>query len=83
MLYALVLIISTTTRIDQYTPAPDWPVQVGSSYLATIENQQLIGYYETEQACWRASRRPTPAWPRRAEGQRIRATCIPVPAQPR
>lgn len=82
MLYALILIISTTTRIDQYTPAPDWPVQVGASYVATIDTQKLVAYYETERACLRASTRPNAAWPPRAQGQRVRAMCVAVPAQP-
>ncbi|MDQ0506565.1 hypothetical protein [Xanthobacter agilis] len=82
MLYALVLVISTTTRIQQFTPGPDWPVQVGSSYVATVNSQQLIAYYETERACQRAARRPTAAWPRRAEGQTIRPMCVLVEVPP-
>ncbi|MFG1295055.1 hypothetical protein [Xanthobacter variabilis] len=81
MLYALILVISTTTRIEQFTPAPDWPVQVGASYLATIDTQKLVAYYDTERACLRASTRPNGAWPAPAPGQRVRAICMPVPAQ--
>lgn len=82
MLFALVLYISTTSRIDQYTPGPDWPVQVGSSYVATVNTQQLIAYYTTERGCQRAARRPDANWPPRREGQTIRPVCIMVEAPP-
>lgn len=78
MLYALVLVISTTSRIQQFTPPPDWPVQVGSSYVATVNSQRLIAYYETERGCQSAARHPNAAWPPRAEGQTVRPMCILV-----
>ncbi|WP_454915798.1 hypothetical protein [Xanthobacter sediminis] len=81
MLYALVLFISTTSRIQQFTPGPDWPVQVGSSYMATVKSQQLIAYYETERACQYAARHPNPSWPPRAEGQTIRPVCVATDTQ--
>jgi len=76
MLYALVLVISTTSRIQQFTPAPEWPVQVGASYIATVNSQRVIAYYETERACLRAARRPDASWPPRAEGQTVRPMCV-------
>ncbi|MFG1478621.1 hypothetical protein V5F53_08110 [Xanthobacter sp. V4C-4] len=82
MLYALVLIIHTTTYIQQFTPGPDWPYQVGSPYYVTQTAQQVVAYYQTERACRRATGQRTSAWPPPREGQRVQATCIPVEAEP-
>lgn len=80
MLYALVLIVTTTSFqpavSGAYGYAPD-PYGTGPGVVATT-SQKLVGYYRTERGCLGASIKRNQNWPDFAPGQSVTGLCVQV-----
>lgn len=80
MLYALVLIVTTTTFqpavFGPYGYAPD---QYGAGPgMVSTTSQKLVGYYRTERGCLSASVKRNQNWPDFAPGQSVSGVCVQV-----
>lgn len=85
MLYALVLIVTTTTAVQPaasgplgYAPGPYAAPYVAAPYVTTQTSQQVIGYYRTERGCLGASLTRNQNWPDFAPGQSVTGMCVQV-----
>lgn len=80
MLYALVLIVTTTTFqpvvSGPFGYAQD-PYAAGPGMVATT-SQKLVGYYRTERGCLGASLKRNQNWPDFAPGQTVTGVCVQV-----
>ncbi|MFS8039238.1 hypothetical protein ACI7BZ_20135 [Xanthobacter sp. AM11] len=82
MLYALVLIVTTTTvqPVGAFSGAmgyaPGGPA--GAAFVTTQTSQQVIGYYRTERGCLGASLKRNQNWPDFAPGQSVTGLCVQV-----
>lgn len=82
MLYALVLVVTTTTAVQPVATSRGTYVNgtfvVGAPYVTTEMSQQVIGYYRTERGCLAASIKRAPNWPDFAPGQSVTGLCVQV-----
>lgn len=77
MLYALVLVITSTTVIQPVTQGP-WPYPVGQPYLSSETSQRIIGYFRTERGCLGADIKRSNRWPDLQPGQSATGFCVQV-----
>ncbi len=77
MLYALVLVITSTTIIQPVSVGP-WPYPVAPPYLSSEVSQKVIGYYRSERGCLSADIKRSKAWPDLAPGQNVTGLCVQV-----
>ncbi|MEP9352059.1 hypothetical protein ABLE93_00520 [Xanthobacter sp. KR7-65] len=80
MLYALVLIVTTTTVQPVATGAMGYAGgPYGAAPLVTSQtSQQIIGYYRSERGCLGASLKRNDRWPDFAPGQSVTGLCVQV-----
>lgn len=79
MLYALVLIVTTTTL----QPSGAAMGYAGTPYavsplVSTQTSQQIVGYFRTERGCLGASLKRNQNWPDFAPGQSVTGLCVQV-----
>lgn len=83
MLYALVLVVTTTTTVQPVAVAPGiYPAGTlaiaAAPYVTSQTSQQVIGYFRTERGCLGASLKRSHAWPDFAPGQSVTGLCVQV-----
>lgn len=80
MLYALVLIVTTTTTVQPVGPnayaGSAYPL--AAPYVTTQTSQQVVGYFRTERGCLGATLKRSNAWPDFAPGQSVTGLCVQV-----
>ncbi len=77
MLYALVLVVTSTTMIQPVTQGP-WSYPVGQPYLSSETSQKTVGYYRTRQGCLGADISRSHRWPDLQPGQTVTGFCVQV-----
>ncbi|MFG1347266.1 hypothetical protein V5F59_20435 [Xanthobacter autotrophicus DSM 431] len=80
MLYALVLIVTTTTVQPAAGIALGYAPGAYSmtGVVTTQTSQEIIGYYRTERGCLGASLKRNQNWPDFAPGQSVTGLCVQV-----
>ncbi|QRG04821.1 hypothetical protein EZH22_16860 [Xanthobacter dioxanivorans] len=80
MLYALVLIVTTTTLQPVASGAMGYApgAYATAPYMTSQTSQQIIGYYRTERGCLGASLKRNQNWPDFAPGQSVTGLCVQV-----
>ncbi len=82
MLYALVLVVTTTTTVQPASVTPDaysagaW--RLTAPVVMSQTSQQVVGYFRTERGCLGASLTRSKAWPDFAPGQSVTGLCVQV-----
>lgn len=80
MLYALVLIVTTTTVQPAATAAMGYAggPYAGARLVTTETSQQIVGYFRSERGCLGASLKRNERWPDFAPGQSVTGLCVQV-----
>ncbi|MDI4666905.1 hypothetical protein K9U40_21650 [Xanthobacter autotrophicus] len=79
MLYALVLIVTTTTVQPMATTAFGYaPDPYVTPRVVMHTSQRLVGYYRTERGCLGASLKRNQNWPDFEPGQSVTGLCVQV-----